>query len=70
MNKISLFILMNTAAFAVHAAPVLPVPYVVAPVAPAVLHPIQPSAVRIEGWLGARIDANERHRLLVVDTEP
>ena len=70
MNKISLFVLMNTAAFTVHAAPVLPVPYVVAPVAPEVLHPIQPSAVRIEGWLGARIDANERHRLLVVDTEP
>ena len=50
MNKISLFVLMNTAAFTIHAAPVLPVPYVVAPVAPEVLHPIQPSAVRIEGW--------------------
>jgi DUF1680 family protein len=70
MNKMSLFVLLNTAVFTVYAAPVLPVPYVVAPVAPAVLYPVQPSAVRVEGWLGARIDANERDRLLVVDTEP
>lgn len=32
MNKISLFVLLNTAVFTVYAAPVLPVPYVVAPV--------------------------------------
>jgi len=70
MGKITLFVLMNTAAFTVFAAPGLPVPDVVAPRAPAVLDPVQPSSVRIEGWLGARIDANERQRLLVVDTEP
>jgi uncharacterized protein len=70
MNKISLSVLMSTAALTVYAAPVLPVPYVVAPVVPEVLHPVSPSAVSVEGWLGARIDANERHRLLVVDTEP
>jgi len=38
--------------------------------APPALHPLQPSAVRLDGWLGARIDANESHRLLRVDTEP
>ena len=70
MNIISLSVLMSTAAFTVYAAPVLPVPFVVAQVVPEVLHPIHPSAVSVEGWLGARIDANERHRLLVVDTEP
>jgi DUF1680 family protein len=52
------------------AAPVLPVPDAVAPAAAAALRPLAPSAVRIGGWLGARIDANESHRLLVVDTEP
>jgi DUF1680 family protein len=52
------------------AAPLVPEPYVVAAVAPEVLQPVDPSAVKIEGWLGARIDANERMRLLVVDTEP
>ena len=31
---------------------------------------LSPSAVHIDGWLGARIDANESKRLLVVDTEP
>jgi DUF1680 family protein len=31
---------------------------------------LSPSAVDIEGWLGARVDANEAQRLLVVDTEP
>jgi DUF1680 family protein len=31
---------------------------------------LSPSAVHVDGWLGARIDANESQRLLVVDTEP
>ena len=31
---------------------------------------LSPSAVHIDGWLGARIDANESQRLLLVDTEP
>ena len=31
---------------------------------------LSPSAVHIDGWLGARIDANVNKRLLVVDTEP
>jgi len=47
-----------------------PVPYKVVPAMPDVLQPLDPSAVRIEGWLGARIDANVRGRLEVVDTVP
>jgi uncharacterized protein len=31
---------------------------------------LSPAAVHVDGWLGARIDANEKHRLLTVDTEP
>jgi len=31
---------------------------------------LSPSAVRIDGWLGARVAANEANLLLVVDTEP
>jgi hypothetical protein len=52
------------------AAPLVPEPYVVAAVVPDCVLLAEPSAVRIDGWLGARIDANERQRLLVVDTEP
>jgi hypothetical protein len=47
----------------------LPVQDVVASKAPPVLSPLLPSDVRIGGWLGARIDANVSHRLLVVDTD-
>ena len=31
---------------------------------------LSPSAIRIDGWLGARIDVNESKRLLAVDTVP
>ena len=31
---------------------------------------LSPSQIQIDGWLGARIAANEKNRLLVVDTEP
>ena len=51
------------------AATPLPVPDVVQPAVPPVLHPLDPSAVRMGGWLGARIDSNEVHRLILVDTE-
>ena len=47
-----------------------PVPYKIALAMPDSLQPLDPSAVRIEGWLGARIDANASSRLEVVDTEP
>jgi len=70
MKNINVFVLLNMAVFTLHADPVLPVPYVVAPAVSEVLHPVQPSEVRVEGWLGARIDVNERNRLRVVDTEP
>ena len=66
-----LFVLLLVAfTLALQAAPVLPVPYQVASRLPDVLQPVEPSAVKIQGWLGARIDANERNRLAVVDTAP
>jgi DUF1680 family protein len=52
------------------ATPSSPVPYRVALAIPDVVHLSDLSQVRIQGWLGARIDANERNRLLVVDTVP
>ena len=67
MEKFILFLCMSTV---VGAAPITPVPYVVAPVAPESVHLIQPSAVRVDGWLGERIDVNESRRLVAVDTEP
>jgi uncharacterized protein len=51
-------------------APITPVAYKALPAMPDVLQPLDPSAVRLEGWLGARIDANVRGRLDVVDTVP
>jgi uncharacterized protein len=47
-----------------------PVPYKVSLAIPDSMQPLDPSAVRIDGWLGARIDANVSGRLEVVDTEP
>jgi DUF1680 family protein len=47
-----------------------PLPDVVAPAAPPVLRALDPSQVQLRGWLGARVDANESKRLLVVDTKP
>jgi DUF1680 family protein len=37
---------------------------------PDAVQPLDPSAVRVDGWLGARIDANVSRRLEVVDVEP
>ena len=47
-----------------------PLPFKVSAALPDVAEVLSPSAVRIDGWLGARIAANEKNRLLVVDTEP
>lgn len=66
----SLLTLMMASAPAAFSTPILPLPYVVAPVVPEVLNPIEPSQVKLGGWLGARVDVNESRRLLVVDTEP
>jgi len=70
MKIIGLSLFLSYAACIAIAAQVQPLPDVVAPTAPAALRFVPLSAVRIDGWLGARIDANEAHRLLVVDTEP
>ncbi len=47
-----------------------PVPYQVKAKLPDAAEVLSPSAIRLEGWLGARIEANEKNRLLKVDTEP
>ena len=51
-------------------ASIKPLPFKVSAALPDVAEVLSPSAVRIDGWLGARITANEKRRLLVVDTEP
>jgi DUF1680 family protein len=61
---------LNDPADAGSAEQIQPVPYKV----PAVLHDVAellpPGQIRIQGWLGRRIAANEKNRLLSVDTEP
>ncbi len=52
------------------AAAVEPVPPKTAAVLPDAGEVLSPSDVHIDGWLGARIDANESQRLLAVDTVP
>ena len=47
-----------------------PVPYSVPARLPDVAEVLSPSQIHIDGWLGARIAANEKNRLLAVDTEP
>ena len=47
-----------------------PVPFVVQAGLTDAAELLSPSQVHIGGWLGARIDANEKNRLLAVDTEP
>src|SRR5271157_3520149 len=47
-----------------------PVPFVVQAGLPDAASVLSPSQIHIGGWLGARIDANEKNRLLTVDTEP
>jgi DUF1680 family protein len=51
-------------------APMEPVPFRVPAGLPDVAEVLAPSHIRLDGWLGARIDANEKNRLLKVDTEP
>jgi DUF1680 family protein len=72
-NSIRLFMCLLSVAIPLSradAALVTPVPYKVSLAIPDSLRPLDPSAVRIEGWLGARIDANVSGRLEVVDTVP
>jgi DUF1680 family protein len=71
MKRLSGMVLCSVlTACAALAAPSLPIADSVEAKAPAALHTLQPSAVRLGGWLGARIDASESQRLLLVDTEP
>ncbi len=70
MNQHLLLLTFAAMPFPLRADPVVALPYVVPPAVPDRVQLAEPSAVRIDGWLGARIDANERQRLLVVDTEP
>jgi hypothetical protein len=70
MKMADLFLLSISAACTAPAAASLPIVDAVAPAMPAALHPLQPSDVRMGGWIGARIDANVSNRLLLVDTEP
>jgi hypothetical protein len=58
MKRTTLMIALTAFAPVLGAAPVVPEPYVVAAAAPEVVQPVDPSAVKIEGRLGARIDAN------------
>ena len=51
-------------------APIEPVPFAVPARLPDRAEVLAPSQVHVGGWLGARIDANEKNRLLQVDTEP
>src|SRR5271157_3747421 len=46
-----------------------PIPFVVRAGLPDAASVLSPSQIHIGGWLGAGIDANEKNRLLTVDTE-
>ena len=70
MRRSAAVLLFSVALASAGADPLAVVPYKVAPEIPDALHAIEPDQVRIEGWLGARIDANMRGRLEVVDTVP
>ncbi len=47
-----------------------PVPFAVPAGLPDRAEVLSPAQVHLDGWLGARVDANEKNRLLVVDMEP
>ena len=52
------------------AASIEPQPFRVPAKWPDAAEVLSPSAVHIDGWLGARLAVNEKNRLLQVDTEP
>jgi uncharacterized protein len=51
-------------------APIEPLPFKAPAKLPDVAEALSPSVIHIDGWLGARLTANEKNRLLVVDTGP
>jgi len=73
MNSITKFALslgLGATAFAALAQPAEPLRYRVPAKMPDVANILSPSAIHLEGWLGARVLANETNRLLHVDPEP
>ncbi len=66
LSALAFFLLAATA----FAKALEPVPYRVPAKLQDAAEMLSPAAVRVGGWLGARVDANESKRLLVVDTEP
>ncbi len=69
MNRFAFLAAVSCISVHALAAPV-PVPYRVEAKLPDAAELLPPSDVRIGGWLGERVAANEKNRLLVVDTEP
>ena len=66
----TLALLLSLAPLCLAAAPQAPIAFKVAAQLPDAVEPLDPTAVHVQGWLGARIDANVRARLEVVDTVP
>ena len=63
-------LLSNASAPLAPAGQINPLPLRVPTARPDVMVPSSPSAVRIQGWLGHRVDLNAHKRLLTVDMEP
>jgi DUF1680 family protein len=68
--KIAYLLLALVFALPAAAASIEPIAAKVTPRVPDSLEVLSPAAVHIDGWIGARIDANAQQRLLTVDTEP
>lgn len=66
----SLFLVLLCGAACVARALPAPQPDRATSALPDLVSCLDPEAVRVDGWLGARIDANIRQRLAVVDTAP
>ena len=70
MRTLALLLSLAPFCLASAAVPQAPIPFKVAAQMPDAVEPLDPTAVHVQGWLGARIDANVRARLEVVDTVP
>jgi DUF1680 family protein len=70
MRTLAFLLPLALTSLALAASPITPIPYKAPALLPDVLEPLEPSSVKVAGWLGARIDANVNGRLEVVDTAP
>src|SRR5258706_15990591 len=71
MTRLTSLFLSIAFAFSVCAGQrIEPLPYKVPAKLPDLAETLSPSAIHVDGWLGARVLANETNRLLHVDTEP